>query len=512
MGLTKVNSAGVKDNEIVNADIHSAANIAGSKLQDDSISLAKLEHGTGSNDGKFLRANNGADPTFETIDLTALSASNLTSGTIPDARFPATLPAVSAANLTNIPAANITGTLPAIDGSNLTGLSGVSVANQANNRLLTATGTSDSLNAEEGLSFEHVNGVDPTFTFKRTSAASGNDNIYSELRFQNSSGTNMGQIICRRESSTDNAYLDFETKNDGENSQPSMRIAGTTGTAYFVGRNGRANNNQPSFFSNAIYGGSTIPSAVTIKTLSNGGETGLLIRGVSQGGGSSSPHSCIRVDATSCGNNADQYGIYLKGRQQLVSDTTGYYADVYGSYATTYCYRAHFQKQVGAYTNGYSYHSKITETNSGGASYHFRGHDGTTQKVRIERDGDLDNANNSYGGLSDVKLKENIVDAGSQWEDIKAIKIRNYNFKASTGLSTHKQLGVVAQELETVSAGLIKTENDVEIDEKTGEGKVTGTTKSVKYSVLYMKALKALQEAMGKIEVLETKVTALEAA
>ena len=34
--------------------------------------------------------------------------------------------------------------------------------------------------------------------------------------------------------------------------------------------------------------------------------------------------------------------------------------------------------------------------------------------------------------------------------------------------------------------------------------------KSVKYSVLYMKAIKALQEAMEKIETLETKVEALE--
>ena len=56
-------------------------------------------------------------------DLTALSASNLTSGTIPDARFPATLPAASAANLTSLPAANITGDLPAISGANLTGIS-----------------------------------------------------------------------------------------------------------------------------------------------------------------------------------------------------------------------------------------------------------------------------------------------------------------------------------------------------------------------------------------------------
>ena len=117
-------------------------------IKDEAITLAKLLHGDSNSNGKFLRANNGADPTFETIDLTALSASNLTSGTLPDARFPATLPAASAANLTNIPAANITGTLPAIDGSNLTGLSGVSVANQADNRLITCTGTTDALNAE----------------------------------------------------------------------------------------------------------------------------------------------------------------------------------------------------------------------------------------------------------------------------------------------------------------------------------------------------------------------------
>ena len=118
-----VTSAKIVDGAIVNADVNASAAIAGSKLADDSISLAKLEHGTSSNNGKFLRANNGADPTYETLDLTALSASNLTSGTVPDARFPATLPAASGANLTNLSAANLTGTLPAIDGSSLTGVS-----------------------------------------------------------------------------------------------------------------------------------------------------------------------------------------------------------------------------------------------------------------------------------------------------------------------------------------------------------------------------------------------------
>ena len=42
------------------------------------------------------------------------------------------------------------------------------------------------------------------------------------------------------------------------------------------------------------------------------------------------------------------------------------------------------------------------------------------------------------------------------------------------------------------------------------EGNDLGTvTKSVNYSVLYMKAVKALQEAMERIETLEAKVAAL---
>ena len=36
------------------------------------------------------------------------------------------------------------------------------------------------------------------------------------------------------------------------------------------------------------------------------------------------------------------------------------------------------------------------------------------------------------------------------------------------------------------------------------------TVKSVNYSILYMKAVKALQEAMTRIETLEAKVKALE--
>jgi len=132
---------------------------------------------------------------------------------------------------------------------------------------------------------------------------------------------------------------------------------------------------------------------------------------------------------------------------------------------------------------------------------------GGTVQIQIQNDGDIKNTDNSYGAISDVKLKENIVDASSQWDDIKALRVRNYNFKKETGYNTHKQLGLIAQEIESICPGLVDESPD-----RGNDGDDLGTvTKSINYSVLYMKAVKALQEAIAKIETLETKVAALEA-
>jgi len=62
MALTQISTQGIKDGTISSAD-----------LADQSVTLAKLPHGTSSNDGKFLRANNGADPTFETVNTDLVS-------------------------------------------------------------------------------------------------------------------------------------------------------------------------------------------------------------------------------------------------------------------------------------------------------------------------------------------------------------------------------------------------------------------------------------------------------
>ena len=127
-------------------------------------------------------------------------------------------------------------------------------------------------------------------------------------------------------------------------------------------------------------------------------------------------------------------------------------------------------------------------------------------KFAVNGDGTVRSATNTYTSTSDVKMKENVVDANSQWNDIKAVKVRNFNYKESTGLSTLKQIGVVAQELETTSPNLV--EESIDRDPDTGEDLGT-TTKNVKYSILYMKSVKALQEAMTRIETLESEVAAL---
>jgi len=128
-----------------------------------------------------------------------------------------------------------------------------------------------------------------------------------------------------------------------------------------------------------------------------------------------------------------------------------------------------------------------------------------TRSFVVYTNGNVYNTNNVYAAISDIKLKENIVDASSQWDDIKDLRVVNYNFKEG---QTHTQVGLIAQEVELVSPGLVSESPD-----RDEEGNDLGTvTKSVNYSVLYMKAVKALQEAMERIETLEVKVAALEAA
>ena len=129
----------------------------------------------------------------------------------------------------------------------------------------------------------------------------------------------------------------------------------------------------------------------------------------------------------------------------------------------------------------------------------------------IRGDGDCENTNNSYGPIaSDERLKQDITDANSQWDDIKNIRITNFHYKNDpTG---HLHIGPIAQELEQVSPGLVtrRPVSEEEIADSSNDLIDGDEVLSFKASILYMKAVKALQEAMDRIETLEAAVTALQ--
>ncbi len=184
----------------------------------------------------------------------------------------------------------------------------------------------------------------------------------------------------------------------------------------------------------------------------------------------------------------------------------------------------------------YGLYIKYDQSPDSGSDYQFIDcTDGTATRFIVFSDGDVKNHDNSYGATSDERIKQDITDANSQWDDIKALKVRNFKMKDDIrqhGADKAKTLiGLVAQELESVSPNLVDeakpNPSDVlsssefgtlyqdgdEIPEGSEIGdvkEVKENVKGIKYSVLYMKAIKALQEAMAKIETLETKVKALE--
>jgi hypothetical protein len=141
---------------------------------------------------------------------------------------------------------------------------------------------------------------------------------------------------------------------------------------------------------------------------------------------------------------------------------------------------------------------------AGDSGYFFIGSRSGGDRVYILTSGNIQNSNNSYGAISDVKLKENIIDATPKLDDLMKVKVRNYNLKSEPDI---KQIGVIAQELEEVFPGMIEENQDKDSD---GNDLET-TTKAVKYSVFVPMLIKAIQEQQTIINDLKARVETLEA-
>jgi hypothetical protein len=130
------------------------------------------------------------------------------------------------------------------------------------------------------------------------------------------------------------------------------------------------------------------------------------------------------------------------------------------------------------------------------------GQGGSSEKIKIYSNGNIQNQNNSYGQLSDINLKENIVDATSKLDEINQIRVVNFNYIGDIDEETNtpnKQIGVIAQEVEQIFPGLVYECGDTET-----------ITKAVKYSVFVPMMLKAIQELKADNDSLKARIETLE--
>jgi len=140
------------------------------------------------------------------------------------------------------------------------------------------------------------------------------------------------------------------------------------------------------------------------------------------------------------------------------------------------------------------------------SSYLYIGSANSQDQLYIYGNGNVVNRNNSYGALSDIKLKENVVDASPKLNDVMQLKVRNFNFKTDPD---SKQIGFIAQEFEEVFPSLI--------DNTISPNDPDDVIKSIKTSVLVPILVKAIQELKAindtqaeTINALTARITALE--
>ena len=159
-----------------------------------------------------------------------------------------------------------------------------------------------------------------------------------------------------------------------------------------------------------------------------------------------------------------------------MASTINGYGFTFGASAATDGYFKIYRASSTATNGVIDVYSDVTATN--------------TNQFRVQANGNVLNINNSYGMLSDERLKENIVDARGYLDDLNKLKVRKFSLK-SAHLDKPNLLGLIAQETAPIFPGLVETdENGI---------------MSMKYSVLVPMLLKAVQELTEKVKSLEEK-------
>ena len=380
-----VDTAAIADNAVTMAKLAGSSvitanivngNITTAKIADQAVTLAKLPHGTSSNDGKFLRANNGADPSFETI-------------------------------------------------------TGTTINNNADNRVITGSGTANTLNGESNVVIDANGklgiGTTPA-TILHVKANLGDmlrldrDNagaVGNQLAFRHKDGSGnfveTASINCVSAANADGGVLTFSTKTSGGSNTERMRLRTATG-ALMINSDGSDRIGEPRL--HVTQGGASTNVASFFYNTTHDRDAII-----------------IRHNGADGGNNRIMIGL--------------------------------------ANADG----NKVGNIISNGSS-------------------------TSYNTSSDYRLKENVTAISDGITRLKTLKPYKFNFKADASTTVD---GFFAHEVTAVPEAISGTKDEVDSDNNP-------VYQGIDQSKLVPLLTAALQEAVAKIEVLETKVAALEAA
>jgi hypothetical protein len=126
----------------------------------------------------------------------------------------------------------------------------------------------------------------------------------------------------------------------------------------------------------------------------------------------------------------------------------------------------------------------------------------TTERATIRSDGGLANYSaNNVNLASDERLKKDISPLASTWGKVKGIEVVNYRYK-DCNEGDPLLYGVIAQQVQPIVPDLVVVTREATETEPEYYG--------IREQPMYWLAIKALQEAMTRIEQLEAKVAALE--
>jgi len=493
-------------------------------IKDEAITLAKLLHGDSNNDGKFLRANNGADPSFETVSIPA----------------------------------------------------GTTINNNADNRIITGSGSANTLNGESKLIFDGsnltldavvtvdriINATDSADPWLKGVDSSNNETAYIKPNGQAYLSGNVGigksspsdRLDVQTTHSSGGRIATFYNSDSGNNGGLIIQGGGSDGEARLQSAGG---NSFLTFYTEGsdLAERLRIDSNGRLQQGSNPSNLGLARLNIVDANG----HSInLSRNTGAAANNNERLGAiaFHPGLGSQSTTTGGASIEAFAEEnqsGSTSATRLVFYTKPSGIGPGSTPIERFRLSSNGNLSWTGAG----TQYVQFNNSGDVavfqtSGTNNSNHGMiqfkdgggtycgqitsngsnhttsyvtnSDYRLKQNEASISDGITRLKQLKPYRFEWKTTgdkvDGFFAHEAQAVVPESVvgtKDEMQSIFYQEGDVLPEgKKVGDFKEYSTTEpkyqGIDQAKLVPLLTAALKEAIAKIEVLETKVAALEAA